>query len=480
MDPHPLTSDPDYNKTNEIIPSVNERLGQLRPSKELLEYYRRKITEYDSEQEELAKKLNSFKNLFEEQHKLQSELRQREEEITELQQALSDMQVYLFREREHVLQIYSENSRLKLQEMADRKKIQELLALVNSSDNLESTYFYKTLPDNIVIRKTNSPTELNLDKSVSDHRDRQSLNVRPISNRKYSDKGRDSIAKEESTSCVDVETLFLQIESLQAELEEYKKLSKDRITVLLEDRNVRVEEQKATQKRASDNIQLLSDKLQKTQSLLYESTKDFLELKYTTKLKEREWMFNKDNMLQELELLRFEIQNKTTSPMSTVLTANPKVTESDTAKQHLLATHFLREQLTQVQKLADMYREQCINFEDELCKLREQEDASQQAFHERTEKLRKRLALMNQRYLALEQRRVLEVEGFKNDIKTLRNRLQDVEKQILKVTAGTADDREFRFLKDIQLNAGKSKMILETLKELKVKMYSLESELRKT
>ncbi|EDV29749.1 uncharacterized protein TRIADDRAFT_2488, partial [Trichoplax adhaerens] len=450
------------------IPSVNERLGQLRPSKELLEYYRRKITEYDSEQEELAKKLNSFKNLFEEQHKLQSELRQREEEITELQQALSDMQVYLFREREHVLQIYSENSRLKLQEMADRKKIQELLALVNSSDNLESTYFYKTLPDNIVIRKTNSPTELNLDKSVSGNR--------------YIivgfDKGRDSIAKEESTSCADVETLFLQIESLQAELEEYKKLSKDRITVLLEDRNVRVEEQKATQKRASDNIQLLSDKLQKTQSLLYESTKDFLELKYTTKLKEREWMFNKDNMLQELELLRFEIQNKTTSPMSTVLTANPKVTESDTARQHLLATHFLREQLTQVQKLADMYREQCINFEDELCKLREQEDASQQAFHERTEKLRKRLALMNQRYLALEQRRVLEVEGFKNDIKALRNRLQDVEKQILKVTAGTADDREFRFLKDIQLNAGKSKMILETLKELKVKMYSLESELR--
>ena len=48
---------------SKIMPSVNERLGQLRPSKELLEYYRKKITECDSEQEELIKKLNSFKHL---------------------------------------------------------------------------------------------------------------------------------------------------------------------------------------------------------------------------------------------------------------------------------------------------------------------------------------------------------------------------------------------------------------------------------
>ena len=39
-------------------------------------------------------------------HKTQWELRQREEEIAELQKALSDMQVYLFQEREHVLRLY--------------------------------------------------------------------------------------------------------------------------------------------------------------------------------------------------------------------------------------------------------------------------------------------------------------------------------------------------------------------------------------
>lgn len=40
---------------------------------------------------------------------------------------------------------------------------------------------------------------------------------------------------------------------------------------------------------------------------------------------------------------------------------------------------------------------------------------------------------MTQRYEALEKRRNMEVEGFKTDIKLLRQRLRDVEKQLFKV-----------------------------------------------
>jgi len=48
------------------------------------------------------------------QHKTSCELQQRENEIAELQKALSDMQVYLFQEREHVLRLFAENDRLKV------------------------------------------------------------------------------------------------------------------------------------------------------------------------------------------------------------------------------------------------------------------------------------------------------------------------------------------------------------------------------
>ena len=49
------------------VPSVIERLGNLRPSKELLEYYRRKLAEYDKDHEVLIGKLDQFKFSFEEQ-----------------------------------------------------------------------------------------------------------------------------------------------------------------------------------------------------------------------------------------------------------------------------------------------------------------------------------------------------------------------------------------------------------------------------
>ena len=54
-------------------------------------------------------------------------------------------------------------------------------------------------------------------------------------------------------------------------------------------------------------------------------------------------------------------------------------------------------------------------------------------FQDRGEKMSKRLKLMNTRYQDLERRRNLEVEGFKTDIKNLRTRLKEVERQLYKV-----------------------------------------------
>ena len=51
----------------------------------------------------------------------------------------------------------------------------------------------------------------------------------------------------------------------------------------------------------------------------------------------------------------------------------------------------------------------------------------------RSEKMAKHLEIMNKRYNELERRRNLEVEGFKTDIRQLRARLKDVEKQLYKV-----------------------------------------------
>ena len=68
-----------------------------------------------------------------------------------------------------------------------------------------------------------------------------------------------------------------------------------------------MEEQEASRERDSDKIKTLTDHLNKTQTLLYESTKDYLELKYDTRLKERKWMGERDKIMREMDYLKEQI-----------------------------------------------------------------------------------------------------------------------------------------------------------------------------
>lgn len=88
--------------------------GFVRPSRQLLDFYRNKIAEYENEHDILLKKLGEYTKCHEEEHQLECEVRQRREEISELQKALSDMQVFLFKEREQVLNLYAKNDSYKV------------------------------------------------------------------------------------------------------------------------------------------------------------------------------------------------------------------------------------------------------------------------------------------------------------------------------------------------------------------------------
>ncbi|XP_072915004.1 coiled-coil domain-containing protein 77 isoform X3 [Hemitrygon akajei] len=375
------------------IPSVNERLAFLRPSRELLEYYRKKIAQFDEEHENLMGKLEKYKATYEEQHKLQWEIRQREEEIEELQKALSDMQVYLFQEREHALRLYAENDRLKIRELEDRKKIQHLLTLVGSEEEA-LTYFHKEPPHKVINEQDlKSPLQL----------------------------------------------------------------------VLL------------SQKITNEIIKLYYYRLQKTQNLLYESTRDYLQLKFEGRDIEKVWMAEKDHLLQELD--RYSRQrNRCCENETQLLQESPMEREIQRVQSEEIKS--LEEQLNQAHRLADMYREQCVTLEDNLARIQEEGDIGQQLFKERSDKTVKRLQLMTQRYEALEKRRAMEVEGFKNDIKLLRQRLKDVEKQLFKVTLGIGPDQDLAILHEVRQSNNQSKMIQGELRKLKAKIYGLENQLR--
>ncbi len=73
----------------------------------------------------------------------------------------------------------------------------------------------------------------------------------------------------------DYESLLLQINSLETQIQEQTKLSKEQIDSLMEDRRTHMEEYETQRLKDSNMIKGLKEKLLKTSSLLHESTKDF-------------------------------------------------------------------------------------------------------------------------------------------------------------------------------------------------------------
>ncbi|XP_071818376.1 coiled-coil domain-containing protein 77-like [Apostichopus japonicus] len=463
------------------IPSINERLGHLRPSRELLEYYRKKIAEFDEEHEEMLKKLENYKVTYEQQHNAQWEIRQREEEIAELQKALSDMQVYLFQEREQVLRLYSENDRLKIRELEDRKRIQHLLSL-GAPGEPEITYFFKKPPARPMVRQRKPlkqhPHEsdgfgLQSEVSGSSCRQHRQTNARSAKGTK---KGKPQLRDENEDpgkdDLPDSEVLLLQIEALQGQLEEQTRLAKEQADALMDDRKVRMEELQTVIDRDRAKMESLQAKLHHTQNLLYDSTKDFLGLKYQGRAKEKQWMAEKDRLLRELDHCKEQLNVS----KEDVLHISDHVLEQRQSQS--LEMESMEQQLDQAQRLAEMYREQVISMEENLSRIREKEDVSKEVFKGRTEKLSTRLQLMNKRYEALEKRRNLEVEGFKNDIKILRTRLKDVEKQLYKVSLGFGEDGDMKMLTDVHRTAKRSKRMQSDLHQLKAAIYGMENDLR--
>lgn len=141
------------------LPTVEERLAALRPSRQLLEFYRHKIEDLGTfvrlisflkilleiEYDTMSGKLDNFVKHCQQEALLERTIRQREKEINDLQKALSDIQVFLLKERESNLRLHAENDKLKIRELEDRKTMQHLLNIAGPSI-AECSYFHKEPP----------------------------------------------------------------------------------------------------------------------------------------------------------------------------------------------------------------------------------------------------------------------------------------------------------------------------------------------
>ena len=102
----------------------------------------------------------------------------------------------------------------------------------------------------------------------------------------------------------------VQVEALQAQLEEQTRLSREQVAGLMEERRICFEEVQVHQQRSRDRITELTRSLHHTQELLYESTKDFLQLRFENQNKEKSWMLEKDHLMSKIKEYRMQCKKK--------------------------------------------------------------------------------------------------------------------------------------------------------------------------
>uniref|UniRef100_A0A8C4PVS3 Uncharacterized protein n=1 Tax=Eptatretus burgeri TaxID=7764 RepID=A0A8C4PVS3_EPTBU len=233
-------------------------------------------------------------------------------------------------------------------------------------------------------------------------------------------------SKAESESGND-QILTLKVQALHAQLEEQMRNAHDLMQELSNDREIHVAEQHAERVRERAHIESLSDRLERTQTLLHESNADILRLKQEACTQERCWISEKDALLCKLDVLHEELNAQRMGGSRRPLNDDSSVLRFQQKLEQLKLN------LGQARELASKYREQCIGLEEEVAHLHEERDVGKEVFKERLEKMSKRLELSTRRCAELEKRRAFEAEGFKSDIQLLQKRLLNMEKQIFKV-----------------------------------------------
>ncbi|XP_067132323.1 coiled-coil domain-containing protein 77-like [Centruroides vittatus] len=280
-------------------PSVSEQLAELQPSKELLTYYHDKISKFEDEWNEIIKRLDQHNKLYENELKLEKEIQAKNDEILQLQKALSDIQLSLFQEREHVLQLYTENDRLKVRELEDHKRIQYLLQICEQiPESYKSSYVnLKEIKKFYIDEPETHPhpepiTSWTKKKTVAE----RDLPTAP------------SKFKEQKLN--HSESMKYEIEALRVQLEEREALFHEQVDALTNDCNIIKQEAEVQRLRDSEHIKYLTDRLKQTTELLQLTTRDYVNFRKSVWNTETDWSLERAQLIDEINNIKINIKKQ--------------------------------------------------------------------------------------------------------------------------------------------------------------------------
>ncbi|CAD8045796.1 unnamed protein product [Paramecium primaurelia] len=359
---------------------------------DLLAYYRSKLGEFEKERFEWLTKLEEIKIQYEDKHQQEWELLKRKQEIKELQQTVGEAKLMLFEERQARLKLQKENDALKVRELEDKKKIAELMAMIEPIE--EQVVLQKDLRPEVTTKYTGDTLAV---------REKQgNVKMHNIN------QGR-SILKTVYMPNEQLNAYQLENDNLKKQLENAETMLTQQFAALREELRAKEVETNLRIKEDQQKLDQLVQKIQKLEKQNVELVKDCYVLKQKFQNKEKQ-------MQEDLEVQK--LKNKKLKMELDQIQKKYNV-ENKTALELL-------------EKKSDEYnkkfRSQIKSKDEQLSIIKEQYEQVQNIYINKIQQLEENLSKLIEKYQQLEKRRSLEVEGFKNEIKILTKKVKDCEK----------------------------------------------------
>ncbi|RLN46057.1 hypothetical protein BBJ29_008533 [Phytophthora kernoviae] len=418
---------------------------------ELLAFYRERCERFHAEREETLAHLAQIEVSKEETHRLKWELKTKNEEILDLEEALKKANGTLFQVKAEVIDLKAENKTLQLQEEGDRQKIQQLLALTQPITE-QVTFFRDCRPGT----RTTYPSQRTPTPTTYPYPSTMHIASEEMEERKKKKQQQQThfVVRGNAPSLANISrsipsskvlrTIYMPneqtasltktIENLQKQLESHQQLTETRIQALLDGFADEKSKLLLNQQHLEEKSSQLEKQVEKTKRILTKTTKDYLVLRHKA---------------QETERLAHEELYQANQKCEVMVMEKTKLTE-----KVLEETNALREVVREEGNQTVLeFRTQAISRERDLHILKEQYAAMQEACTKRIQDLQVRLTKLRSRYRSLDKRRAMEMEGFTRDLAGLKRHLQKLE-VILYGQGLTAHERQvLRFDENYTLDA---------------------------
>jgi chromosome segregation ATPase len=354
---------PGYNNDIQIDPKLFIPPKPMNKKEEenqrMIEYYKMKIAEIEKERIEWMTKLEGLNQNTQDFYTKEWELRKLTDEITELQQSLSEANIALNQERKKVIHFNNEIESFKNKTKDDRRRMVQLLQFAEPIENSMKTYFDRR-PDALEKPERNiyEQNSVSLKKNINRNKN-NSKNKNIITNRKTPSDGRQNKIKTIMFP-TDTKENFVNDENktLKKQLEEIKALYENIILKMEEDSKLRDEEIRLQTINMNQKLLELKKRKNRLEKLNFDITKNFMDLKYDTDK-------NNKRLNEELELTKLQNEALKNSLNDIIKKANieKEVSKNEYNRKTKQVANSLRNQVKKKEENANLVKEQYKEIE---------------------------------------------------------------------------------------------------------------------